>query len=130
MEFSSAVLCNITVFSFFCLITFPTIDSLTPKAKEITSLPTLPELISEIAVPAPDKWRMIGIGLGIDTSTLNAIDQQYRNPNDCYLAVFDKWLRTTVNPQWETILHVLVTPAVDRHDLAVKIREKHSKQED
>ena len=73
---------------------------------------------------------MIGIGLGIDTSTLNAIDQQYRNPNDCYLAVFDKWLKTTVNPQWETILQVLVTPAVDRHDLALKIWEKHSKQED
>ena len=71
---------------------------------------------------------MIGIGLGIDTSTLNAIDQQYRNPNDCYLAVFDKWLRTTVNPQWETILQVLGTPAVDRRDLALKIREKHSKQ--
>ena len=105
------------------------IDSLTPKAKEITSLPTLPELMSEIAVPAPDKWRMIGIGLGIDTSTLNAIDQQYcRNPNDCYLAVFDKWRRTTINPQWETILQVL--PAVDRHDLSLKIREKHSKQED
>ena len=70
---------------------------------------------------------MIGIGLGIDQSTLNAIDQQYRNPNDCCLAVFDKWLRTTIYPQWETILPVLVTPAVD---LAVKIREKHSKQED
>ena len=73
---------------------------------------------------------MIGIGLGIDPSTLNAIDQQYRNPNDCYLAVFDKWLKTTVNPQWESILQVMVTPAVDRHDLVLKIREKHSKQED
>ena len=82
-----------------------------------------------MAAPAPDKWRMIGVELGIDAPTLNSIEQQYKNPNDYYYAIFDNWLRMSENPQWETILQVLVTPAVGRPDLALKIREKHSDNE-
>ena len=95
--------------------------------KEITSEPTIPELLNEVAGPAPDKWRVIGIGLGIDISILNSIEQQYnRNPNECYVAMFDKWLKTTEKPMWETILKVLETPSVDRYNLAMTIRKNHS----
>ena len=44
------------------------------------------------------RWRFIGIELGIDMSTLDAIDRDYRKADDCLTELITKWLRRT-NPK-------------------------------
>ena len=44
------------------------------------------------------KWRVIGIELGINIGTLDAIDLKYRNPEDCLTELIVCWLRGS-NPR-------------------------------
>ena len=44
------------------------------------------------------KWRVIGIKLGINIGTLDAIDVKYRNPEDCLAELIGCWLRGS-NPR-------------------------------
>ena len=44
------------------------------------------------------RWRFIGIELGIDVSTLDAIDRDFRKADDCLTELITKWLRCT-NPK-------------------------------
>ena len=44
------------------------------------------------------RWRFIGIELGIDVSTLDTIDKDYRKADDCLTELITKWLRRT-NPK-------------------------------
>ena len=44
------------------------------------------------------RWRFIGIELGIDVSTLDTIDRDYRKADDCLTELITKWLRCT-NPK-------------------------------
>ena len=44
------------------------------------------------------RWRFIGIELGIDVSTLDAIDKDFRKADDCLTELITKWLRCT-NPK-------------------------------
>ena len=44
------------------------------------------------------RWKFVGIELGIDVSTLDAIDKDYRKADDCLTELITKWLRRT-NPK-------------------------------
>ena len=41
------------------------------------------------------RWRFIGINLGIDVGTLDAIDANNRRVEDCLLNLINVWLRNT-----------------------------------
>ena len=41
------------------------------------------------------RWNLIGIELGIDTGTLDAIDKDKRNVADCLTELITVWLRNT-----------------------------------
>ena len=44
------------------------------------------------------RWRFIGIELGIDTGTLDAIEANYRKVEDCLCEMINVWLRC-INPK-------------------------------
>ena len=78
-----------------------------------------------VAIPALDKFRMIGIGLGIDLPTLNSIEQLSNSANDRFANLFDRWLQQdSSNLTWETVFTVLESDIVQRRDLVNVLRKK------
>ena len=49
------------------------------------------DLMNEIAVKFPDKWKDIGRGLGLEEHELTQIKVQEQSTNDLFSAVFNKW---------------------------------------
>ena len=40
------------------------------------------------------RWKFVGVELGIDTSTLDAIEKDYKMVDDCLLRMINGWLRS------------------------------------
>ena len=53
--------------------------------------PKLIDLINKIAVKLPDKWKEIGLGLGLEEHELAQIKQQEQTINNIFSSVFTKW---------------------------------------
>ena len=59
-----------------------------------------------------DKWHKLGLALGIDSTTLNAILKDNRGiTDDCFMELLDKWLRRKKHC-WEEIAVALRSPLV------------------
>ena len=59
------------------------------------------------------QWKFIGIELGIDTGTLDAIDKDYKKADDCLTNVIKIWLRNmTPRPTKRTLTRALESPLV------------------
>ena len=88
--------------------------------------PKLPNLMNEVAAVIPDKWRDIGIHLGLSHRVLEGIATiSPRNTNLCYSNVFTLWenQNSTTHPYtWSTIVKVLQAPSVGEEKLAIKIK--------
>lgn len=78
-----------------------------------------------VAVPVQDRWERVGEQLDIPDYELTAISRkQHGDALSCCREIFTKWKnRMTCPYTWETIIHVLETPAVDKADLAKKLRD-------
>ena len=63
-----------------------------------------------------DKWRALGIVLGLPTRTLDGYEEQ--NPQQCYEALFQDWERRSHLPKWTSILQALREITVDEEHLA------------
>ena len=59
------------------------------------------------------RWKFVGIELGIDMSTLDAIDRDYRKADDCLTELITKWLRRT-NPK---PTRSAITKALESHSV-------------
>ncbi|XP_019862803.1 PREDICTED: uncharacterized protein LOC109591517 [Amphimedon queenslandica] len=72
-------------------------------------IPKERHLMNDVAAKAPEKW------------------MNKSNPMACYLAVFHHWQTSIDCPPftWDTIVEVLESDVVHRHDLAVAIRRKY-----
>ena len=88
--------------------------------------PKLPNLMNEIAAVIPNKWRDIGLQLGLSHGVLEGIATiSPRNTNLCYSNVFTLWETQNTYPYtWSTIVKVLQAPSVGEEKLATKIKNK------
>ena len=72
-----------------------------------------------------DKWRLVGIELGMKRDQLDVISEE-KNPILCYSVVFTLWEKKA-DPDfpfsWRTILNALGSPIVEENSLATKIEE-------
>ena len=86
--------------------------------------PALREL-NRVASEARNKWRLVGIQLGIKTGQLDVTSEE-RNPFLRYSEVFNQWEKKA-DPDfpfnWRTILNVLRSPTVEENKLAMEIEE-------
>ena len=53
--------------------------------------PKLIDLINEIAVKLPDKWKEIGLGLGLEEYELKKIKLEEQYINSIFSSVFTQW---------------------------------------
>ena len=84
--------------------------------------PELRDLMSHVAKKTPTKWYEVGIQLKIETSTLKAFEEQFRELTRRYSEVFEQWRRVHKVPYtWTTIIDAL--EAVGERTVASDIRE-------
>ena len=68
------------------------------------------------------KWRMIGLGLRLRHSDLEAMSG---SPQDCLESTMSKWLkRVDPPPTWQAIVAVLRSPLVDEKMKAKDLEER------
>ena len=86
--------------------------------------PTHKDLMNEVAVKIPTKWRFVGIELGLQPDQLNAIEVQQNGILAlCFSAVFHKWECETSPPySWSTIIAALEAPQVSAKHLAKALK--------
>ena len=59
------------------------------------------------------KWRFIGIALGFDTGTLDAIEHDKRKAEDCLSELISQWLRRSdPRPTRKAMAEALASPSV------------------
>ena len=71
------------------------------------------------------KWRPIGLKLGLDPGTLDAIKQGQANPHDRLEAVLLDWLQVTKGATWEQLINALQSALVREIKLAEKLELKY-----
>ena len=84
----------------------------------------LKDLVNELSA-VKDKWKDLGVQLNMTPPDLNAIQIQCNNnPSRCLLEMLSQWWEvTSPSPTWQTVVDALSSPAVDRPDVAEKIRK-------
>ncbi len=88
--------------------------------------PKLPDLMNYVAARVPDKWRTIGIQLGLSQADLTCIHTRSDgDSNTCFTEVFTIWERRMDPPySWKTIIEVLRCECVYELRVAEEIRSK------
>lgn len=92
----------------------------------LTSKPALSDLMNKVAPKTPDKWKMIGLQLGVSVNRLNAIEyQRQADTNSIFMEVFTAWEKQPGDKPctWSTMIDVLRSPAVGEHTLAQTLQE-------
>ena len=81
---------------------------------------------SELVSVAP-KWMDIGHSLGLSSSTLESIGANYRDVNHCLTEMLSAWLQKQgrISPTWRSLAGALMSPSVNRCDLAERIGTSH-----
>ena len=80
-----------------------------------------------VAAKIPEKWREVGIGLGLDSADIIRIEADIptHKSTSCYVMVFDTWKNNgTKEYTWDTLLKALRTPLVNASKLASAIEGK------
>lgn len=92
----------------------------------LDSYPQLWDLMNEVAAVAPHKWKDIAIQLKLKYEWVESMQDRSMKPNDCYMHIFHKWANYAgaMPYTWETLLTVLVEPAVSLGDLEHGLRLK------
>ena len=83
--------------------------------------------MNEIATKIPERWKEVGIGLGLDDSDIKRIetDVPTHKSYPCYMEVFGMWKKRITKPYtWETILRTLRTKLVDAPSLATSLESQ------
>jgi len=101
-----------------------------PTLGMLHSAPELGDLMNEIATKIPERWREVGIGLGLVDSDIKRIESDVPTHKSyiCYMEVFGMWKNQITKPYtWETILRTLQTKLVNAHSLAIALESRLTK---
>ena len=88
------------------------------------STPELGDLMNAVATKIPEKWREVGIGLGLDSTDISHIEAVVptHKSTPCYVMVFETWKnKGTKDYTWDTLLKALRAPLVNASKLASTI---------
>ena len=94
------------------------------------SEPKLSDLMDQIAVRMPNKWRDVGIALGLTINDLECFSiATMGDPSRCFSSVFTFWKdRMTREPySWGTVVQALRAPAVGELRLAEQLENRLTK---
>ena len=101
---------------------------LVPEVDE--HIPTVDDLMNEVAAVIHAKWRLVGVQLKLPNRTLDEIQAQNAGrPDQCILSfeqVFAKWRSLgTSSYTWKTMINALRSPAVGEVTLANELSDKY-----
>ena len=93
---------------------------------ELSSEPSFPDLMNEVAAFIPHKWRQVGIQLGVSHNDLVSFASvSIGDPDRCFMAVFSAWKNcAAINYTWHTLIKALEAPIVGENRLARELRTK------
>ena len=79
-----------------------------------------------MAARIPNKWKRIGIELGITADELDFLAQASSDDfSSRYTAVFNIWKRRLLYPYtWEVMINILAKPHVDEAKLAETLKQQ------
>ncbi len=75
------------------------------------------------------KWYNIGLGLGLTAGTLDATKAPFKEHEDCLRDMLKKWLNSSPDPSWQSLIQVLRSPIVGKEPLASHLETKYCTQE-
>lgn len=86
--------------------------------------PSHRDLLNLVAAVIPNKWKEVGIQLGLSPGELDVIyDRQNRDAKKCYMDVFDTWKKEEKRT-WASLIEALSSPYVSATTLATEISKK------
>lgn len=103
-------------------MTPPTIDLTHPA---LQAEPSLPDLSNLVAAVIPNKWREVGLQLGLRPAELDSIyDRRNRVSLHCYMDVFESWEKGREPYTWACLIKALSSPSVGEGPLATQISQE------
>lgn len=85
----------------------------------------LPILI-KMLYPINDKWKAIGIQLGLNSEVLMQIEKRHKSQDGiCLINVLDKWLKSDAEPTWTAVYKAVNSSQVGGNAVAAKILKEH-----
>ena len=83
--------------------------------------------MENVATVIPDKWKRVGIALGLTQGQITAIEKhRLADPLDCFAEVFHVWQQLSIPQQpvsWTTLMTALRSRTVGEERLANTIHE-------
>ena len=83
-----------------------------------------------VGVKVQVNWESVGLGLGLEQSTLNTIRVHYSGSYSCMNRVFDKWCNSSSEYTWKRLAEVLCSRRVNRQrllpDLLNNVQSEHN----
>ena len=73
------------------------------------------------------KWYNIGLGLQVSTGTLDAINLECQDTQNCLRRVLTEWLKSS-GACWEDLVKVLKTPVIGEERLANRLEMQFCRQ--
>ncbi len=86
------------------------------------------DVLTELCGVCAD-WENIGLGLGLEAGTLDAIKGPFKKPQDCLRDMLKEWLNTSPDCSWQSVIRALRSPIVRQNTLASHLETKHCNQE-
>ena len=79
--------------------------------------PTQALLMELVGVKVQVDWEKVGLGLGLEQSTLNTIRLNCSDSYSCMSRVFDEWYNSSSEYTWKKLAEVLSSRTVNRQGL-------------
>ena len=70
-----------------------------------------------VGVKVQADWEKVGLGLGLEQSTLNTVRVDCSDSYSCMSRVFDKWCNSSSEYTWKKLAEVLCSRTVNRQGL-------------
>ena len=91
--------------------------------------PELIHLLEVVGVDLQARWRIVGLTLGLNQSTLDAIQQTYRGSVDseleCMTRVFSTWHDgATSEYSWKKLAEAMCSPLLNKQGLLQEMHER------
>ena len=83
--------------------------------------------VNDELVSVAPRWMELGLSLGLEQSVLDALESNYpRDVNRCLTETLARWLQQVRTARsWRAITNALISPSINRVDLAHSIAMSH-----
>ena len=77
--------------------------------------------------PVSEKWKLLGINLGISLEILEEIDCEHLKIRHKRREMIQVWMTGTTMATWSSLVEALHSPSIALHETAERISKQHSK---